>query len=217
MGLSMQSIIQSPGEGMEANQNLVLILVHEPKLYLWERQRDMSTKMLNSWPQNIQKRGKVVRPKVENKYNQRNRDPKANFFFFSLPSLVPVIAGPTLMLLFGCRTFIRWKTLSKVTLRTCRCIVMSWKCDHWSTMSDHLLTGVRFVYHLANWFGPATSGWALPGAAVATRSSPEYISLEGILAERPRKKEKRHLNCTPSKSRLHVLILLLSVFNFVRL
>jgi len=208
--------------------------------------------MLNPWPQNIQKRGKVVRPKVENKYKpepnlepfymikkclnikiaviidqswapinseigQRNRDPKANFFFFLLPSLVPVIAGPTLMLLFGCRTFIRWKTLSKVTLRTCRCIVMSWKCDHWSTMSDHLLTGVRFVYHLANWFGPATSGWALPGAAAATRSSPEHISLEGILAERPSKKEKRHLNCTPSKSRLHVLILLLSVFNFVRL
>ena len=42
------------------------------------------------------------------------------------------------------------------------------------------------------------------------------VGEEGMVAERPRKKEKRHLTCTSSKSRLHGLILLLSLFNSVQ-
>ena len=40
---------------------------------------------------------------------------------------------------------------------------------------------------------------------------------EGMVTERPRKKERIYLNCTPSKSRPHELILLLSVFTSVQL
>jgi len=38
-----------------------------------------------------------------------------------------------------------------------------------------------------------------------------------MVTERPRKKVKLYLNCTPSKSRPHEPILLLSVFNSVQL
>jgi len=38
----------------------------------------------------------------------------------------------------------------------------------------------------------------------------------GMVTERPRKKGKRYFNCTPSKSRPHEPILLLSVFNSVQ-
>jgi len=40
---------------------------------------------------------------------------------------------------------------------------------------------------------------------------------EGMVAERPRKRGKRYLNCTPSKLRPHRPILLLLVFNSVQL
>jgi len=43
------------------------------------------------------------------------------------------------------------------------------------------------------------------------------VGEEGMVAERPRKTEKRYLNCTSSKSRLHGPILLLSVFNSVQI
>jgi len=40
---------------------------------------------------------------------------------------------------------------------------------------------------------------------------------EGMVDERPRKKEKRYLNCTLSQPRPHKPILLLLVFNSVQL
>jgi len=50
--------------------------------------------------------------------------------------------------------------------------------------------------------------------AVCCRNS---VRAEGMVAERPRKKEKICLNCTSSKSRLHGPILLLLVLNSVQL
>jgi len=49
---------------------------------------------------------------------------------------------------------------------------------------------------------------------IKCRKSPRA---EGMFTERPRKKGKRYLNCTPNKSRHHEPILLLLVFNSVQL
>jgi len=53
-------------EGMEANQNLVLILFPQvSKLYLLERKTFLSSKMMNLQPQHIQKREKAEIKKLE--------------------------------------------------------------------------------------------------------------------------------------------------------
>jgi len=63
------SKIGRPAEEMEVNQDLELILFPQvPNLYLSERKRVLSSKMMNPWPQNIQKRDTGVLLKVKNKY-----------------------------------------------------------------------------------------------------------------------------------------------------
>jgi len=49
--------------------------------------------------------------------------------------------------------------------------------------------------------------------AVSNRESRYPLREEGMVTERPRKKGKKYMNCTPSKSRHHEPILLLLVFN----
>ena len=78
--------------------------------------------------------------------------------------------------------------------------------------------GCKFHHFPAVWKHPIQSYW--PSIWQSFRFlwlSNWFDCCEGIVAERPRKKEKRYLNCTPSKLRPHGPILLLLVFNSVQL
>jgi len=59
--------------------------------------------------------------------------------------------------------------------------------------------------------------WGIVCRALLSPIFDTHLGDEGMVTERPRKKGKRYLNCTPSESRLHEPILLLSVFNSVQL